>query len=126
MQFSKAAPTRKILHFRFQSYEKLIDFATKKVFLGACQIPGAEVVVKPTALPTKIKRWTVLASPFIDKRAREVWERRTFYRYMAVEMDRTKTRSFIDWVLDELPAGVNFRVQQHAFERLEENYERLK
>merc|ERR1711988_718118 len=46
----------------------------------------------------KIKKWTILSSPFVHKRAQETYELRRYRRLILFEADSSTTRQFLHWV----------------------------
>ena len=69
---------------------------------------GAEVR-GPIPLPTKITKWTVIRSPFIDKDSREQFEMRTHRRLIDVIDPKPET---MDALLNlDLPAGVDIELK---------------
>ena len=71
---------------------------------------GAEVK-GPIPLPTKINKWTVIRSPFIDKDSREQFELRTHRRLIDVIDPKPET---MDALLNlDLPAGVDIELKSY-------------
>jgi len=69
---------------------------------------GAQVS-GPVPLPTKIERFTVMRSPFIDKDSQEHFEIRTHNRLIDVMDPDSKT---IDMLMRlNLPAGVDIEIK---------------
>ena len=93
---------------------KLKSFDSKVVEQAAKQIvdvvlrSGAKVI-GPIPLPTKIKKWTVLRSPHIDKRGMESFEMRTFKRLIDIIEPTAKTIELLSHL--ELPAGVGIDIK---------------
>jgi len=67
------------------------------------------VVVGPVPLPTKIEKFTVIRSPFIDKDSREQFEIRTHKRLIDVVEPSSKTIDAL--VRLNLPAGVDVEIK---------------
>ncbi len=66
-------------------------------------------VVGPVPLPTKIEKFTVTRSPFIDKDSREQFEIRTHKRLIEVREPSSKT---IEKLMElNLPAGVDIEIK---------------
>lgn len=72
------------------------------------QRTGAEIK-GPIPLPTRINRWTVMRSPFIDKDSREQFEMRTHRRLIDVFDPKAET---MDALLNlDLPSGVDIELK---------------
>ena len=66
-------------------------------------------MVGPVPLPTKIEKFCVIRSPFIDKDSREQFEIRTHKRLIDVLEPSTKT---IETLMKlSLPAGVDIEIK---------------
>ena len=72
------------------------------------QRTGAQVA-GPVPLPTEIKRFTVIRSPFIDKDSQEQFEIRTHKRLIDVLEPRRQTIS--ELMSLNLPAGVDIEIK---------------
>lgn len=68
------------------------------------------VVSGPIPLPTKINKYTVLKSPFVNKKSREQFEMRTHKRLLDI---LKPTAPVMDALMKlELPAGVDVEIRQ--------------
>ena len=66
-------------------------------------------VAGPIPLPTRIERYTVLRSPFIDKKSREQFEIRTHKRLLDILQPTPET---VDALMKlDLPAGVDVEIK---------------
>jgi small subunit ribosomal protein S10 len=63
----------------------------------------------PIPLPTRIERYTVLRSPFIDKKSREQFEIRTHKRLIYISEPTSKTVDALSSL--NMPAGVDIRIK---------------
>ena len=63
----------------------------------------------PIPLPTRIERYTVLRSPFIDKKSREQFEIRTHKRLIFITEPTAKTMDALAKL--NMPAGVDIRIR---------------
>ena len=82
-----------------QSAAKIVDTVRRT---------GAKVS-GPIPLPTRIRRFTVMRSPFIDKDSRESFEIRTHNRLVDIESPTKKT---IDSLMTlDLPTGVDMEIK---------------
>ena len=66
-------------------------------------------VTGPIPLPTRIERYTVLRSPFIDKKSREQFEIRTHKRLIYISEPTPQTINSLSSL--NLPAGVDIRIK---------------
>ena len=86
---------------------RLIDKSAKEI-VETAKRTGAQVR-GPVPLPSKIERFTVLASPHVDKDARDQYEIRTHKRLMDIVEPTDKT---VDALMKlELPAGVDVQIK---------------
>ena len=82
--------------------------ATRRQIVETAQRTGADVV-GPVPLPTRIEKFTVLRSPFIDKDSREQFEIRTHKRLVDILDPSSKT---VDALMRlSLPAGVDIEIK---------------
>ena len=87
---------------------ELIDKSSKAI-VDTVAKAGAKVA-GPIPLPTRINKYTVLKSPFVNKKAREQFEMRTHKRLIDI-LDPTS--SVMDALMRlELPAGVDVEIKQ--------------
>lgn len=96
------------IRVRLKSYDnRVLDQAAEEILDTAIRT-GAQVV-GPVPLPTEHEKFTVNASPFIDKNSREQFEIRTHKRMIDIMDPTPKT---IDSLMHlELPAGVGIEVK---------------
>ena len=66
-------------------------------------------MVGPVPLPTRIERFTVMRSPFIDKDSRDHFEMRTHKRLIDVVEPGSKTIENLTRL--NLPAGVDIEIK---------------
>jgi len=66
-------------------------------------------VAGPIPLPTRIERYTVLRSPFIDKKSREQFEIRTHTRLIFISEPTPQTVDSLSSL--NMPAGVDIRIK---------------
>ncbi len=86
----------------------LLDQSAKQVAETARK-SGAEIA-GPMPLPTKIKKYTVLRSPHVNKDAREQFEMRVHRRMVEINNSNPKTIASLTAV--NLPAGVGIEIKQ--------------
>ena len=96
------------IRIRLKAYDhKVLDQSARRI-VEAAESSGA-IIVGPVPLPTKIEKFTVIRSPFIDKDSREQFEIRTHKRLIDVVEPGSKT---IDTLMRlNLPAGVDIEIK---------------
>ena len=96
------------IRIRLKAYDhRVLDSSAQRI-VETAERTGAKVV-GPVPLPTRIERWTVRRSPFIDKDSQEHFEMRTHKRLIDVVDPDTKT---IDTLMRlNLPAGVDIEIK---------------
>ena len=78
------------IRIRLKAYDhRVLDQSVRQI-VDTAERTGA-VVVGPVPLPTKIEKFTVIRSPFIDKDSREQFEIRTHKRLIDVVDPKSKT-----------------------------------
>jgi small subunit ribosomal protein S10 len=99
-------PTQKI-RIRLKAYDhKILDQSAGNI-VETAESTGAKVA-GPVPLPTRIERFTVMRSPFVDKDSQEHFEIRTHKRLIDVINPDSKT---IDTLMRlNLPAGVDIEI----------------
>ncbi|MBC7326688.1 30S ribosomal protein S10 [bacterium] len=95
------------IRIKLQGYDhRLVDECTRKI-VETAKDTGAKVV-GPVPLPTKIKRWCVIRSPFIDKTSMEHFEIRIHKRLIDIIEPSSK---IVDALMQlELPSGVDIEI----------------
>ncbi len=98
----------KRIRIRLKAYDhRVLDNSVQQI-VDAAERTGA-VVVGPVPLPTRIEKFTVIRSPFIDKDSREQFEVRTHKRLIDILDPGAKT---IDNLMRlNLPAGVDIEIK---------------
>lgn len=99
---------REKIRIRLKAYDhRVLDQSARRI-VEAAQSTGAEIV-GPVPLPTKVEKFTVIRSPFIDKDSREQFEIRTHKRLIDVIEPGSKT---VDTLMRlNLPAGVDIEIK---------------
>jgi small subunit ribosomal protein S10 len=96
------------IRIRLKAYDHRVLDQSAKQIVETAERTGAQVV-GPVPLPTKIEKFTVIRSPFIDKDSREQFEIRTHKRLIDVVDPGSKT---IDTLMRlNLPAGVDIEIK---------------
>jgi small subunit ribosomal protein S10 len=96
------------IRIRLKAYDcKVLDQSAEEIAQAANRT-GARAV-GPIPLPTKITRYTVLRSPFIDKKSREQFEVRTHKRLLDI---LGPTQQTLDALMKlDLAAGVDVELK---------------
>lgn len=106
-QRGAAQPTQKI-RIRLKAYDhKILDQSAAQIVQTA-ESTGAQVA-GPVPLPTRIEKYCVIRSPFIDKDSQEQFEIRTHKRLIDVLEPSQKTISALMRL--NLPAGVDIEIK---------------
>jgi small subunit ribosomal protein S10 len=100
-------PKQKI-RIKVRGYDhRLVDQSVEQI-VETAERTGA-VVAGPVPLPTKIEKFCVLRSPFIDKDSREQFEMRTHKRLIDILGPTTKTIDALTQL--QLPSGVEIDIR---------------
>ena len=96
------------IRIRLKGYDhRVLDQSAQRI-VETAERTGARVV-GPVPLPTRIERFTVMRSPFIDKDSQEHFEMRTHKRLIDVLEPTPKT---VDALMRlNLPAGVHIEIK---------------
>jgi small subunit ribosomal protein S10 len=96
------------IRIRLKAYDhRVLDDSVRKI-VDAAERTGA-AVIGPVPLPTRIEKFTVNRSTFIDKDSREQFEIRTHKRLIDVLEPGTKTIENLTKL--DLPAGVDIEIK---------------
>jgi len=96
------------IRIRLKAYDHRVLDASARRIVETAERTGARVV-GPVPLPTRIEKFTVRRSPFIDKDSQEHFEVRTHKRLIDVVDPDAKT---IDMLMRlNLPAGVDIEIK---------------
>src|SRR3972149_11102693 len=100
-------PKQKVRIRRKASDHRILDQSAAQI-VETAQRTGA-VAIGPVPLPTRIQKFTVLRSPFIDKDSREQFEIRTHKRLIDILDPSSKT---VDALMRlSLAAGVDIEIK---------------
>ena len=95
------------IRIRLKAFDHRILDQSAGQIVETAERTGA-MVVGPVPLPTRIEKFTVIRSPFIDKDSREQFEVRTHKRLIDVVEPGSKT---VDQLMRlQLPAGVDIEI----------------
>lgn len=96
------------IRIRLKAYDhRVLDQSVRQI-VDTAERTGA-MIVGPVPLPTRIEKFTVIRSPFIDKDSREQFEIRTHKRLIDVVEPSSKTIDAL--VRLNLPAGVDVEIK---------------
>ena len=96
------------IRIKLKSYDyNLVDMSAEKI-VKTVKTTGA-VVNGPIPLPTNKRKFTVLRSPFVNKKSREQFELSSYKRLMDIYSSSSKT---VDALMKlELPSGVEVEIK---------------
>src|SRR5213079_1304354 len=96
------------IRIRLKAFDhKILDQSAQQI-VETAERTGA-VVAGPVPLPTRIERFTVIRSPFIDKDSREQFEMRTHKRLIDILDPNPRV---VDALMRlSLPAGVSIEIK---------------
>lgn len=96
------------IRVRLKAYDhRLLDQSAAQI-VEVAERTGA-MVAGPIPLPTRIEKFCVIRSPFIDKDSREQFEIRTHKRLLDILEPTSKTIDALTQL--NLPAGVNIEIK---------------
>jgi len=96
------------IRIRMEAYDhRVLDQSAAKI-VDTAKSTGARVC-GPIPLPTRIERYTVLRSPFVDKKSREQFEIRTHKRIIDIEEPTAQTVDALHSLV--MPAGVDIKIK---------------
>jgi len=96
------------IQIRMEAYDnEALDQSASEI-VDTAKRTGARVR-GPIPLPTRISRYTVLRSPFIDKKSREQFEIRTHKRLIYITEPTAETVDALSSL--NMPAGVDIRIK---------------
>ena len=99
---------RQKIRIRLKAYDhRVLDQSARKIVEEA-ERTGAQCV-GPVPLPTRIEKYVVTRSPFIDKDSREQFEIRTHKRLIDIIEPSAKTLDSLTQL--NLPAGVDIEIK---------------
>ena len=96
------------LRIRLKAYDHRVLDQSARLIVDTAERTGA-TIVGPVPLPTRIERFTVRRSPYVDKDSQEHFEIRTHNRLIDIVDPDSKT---IDTLMRlNLPAGVDIEIK---------------
>lgn len=99
------------IRIRLKAYDhRVLDQSTRQI-VDTTKRTGA-VIAGPVPLPTRIRKYTVLRSPHVDKKSREQFESRTHKRLIDILEPTSQTVEALMKL--DLPAGVDVEIKTYA------------
>ena len=96
------------IRIKLKAFDHRVLDASAKQIVESAQRAGA-VVAGPVPLPTRIRRYTVMRSPFIDKDSRDQFETRTHKRLIDILEPTSRT---VDTLMRlQVPSGVDIEIK---------------
>ena len=95
------------IRLKLKAYDHRVLDRTVSAIVEAVKRTGADVR-GPVPMPTKIKRYTVLRSPHVNKDSREQFEQRTHKRLIDVFEPNQKLVDALSRL--DVPAGVEIKI----------------
>lgn len=96
------------IRIKLKAYDHTLLDASAAEIVETARRTGARVS-GPVPLPTRVRRWTVLRGPFIDKKSREQFEMRTHKRLLDIH---EPTQQTLDALMRlDLAAGVDVEIK---------------
>ena len=98
------------IRIRLKAFDhRLLDQSTRQI-VDTTRRTGA-VIAGPVPLPTRIRKYTVLRSPHVNKKSREQFESRTHKRLIDILEPTPQTVEALMKL--DLPAGVNVEIKTY-------------
>ena len=97
-----------VIRIRMEAYDHAILDQSAQEIVDTAKRTHSEVH-GPIPLPTRIERYTVLRSPFIDKKSREQYEIRTHKRIIDILDPNARTVEALNRLV--VPAGVFIKIK---------------
>ena len=103
-----SGPNHEVIRIRMEAYDHAVLDQSAQEIVDTAKRTHSEVH-GPSPLPTRIERFTVLSSPFIDKKARQQFEIRTHKRLIDIVQATAKTIEALNKL--SVPAGVEIKIK---------------
>ena len=105
------ASAKEVIRIRMEAYDhSALDQSAQEIVETAKRTHSE--VHGPIPLPTRIERYTVLSSPFVNKKARQQFEIRTHKRVIDIVEATAKTIEALNKL--NLPGGVEIKIKAIA------------
>ena len=106
-----SAGANEVIRIRMEAYDHSVLDQSAQEIVDTVKRTHSEVH-GPIPLPTRIERYTVLSSPFVNKKARQQYEIRTHKRLIDIVQATAKTIEALNKL--SLPAGVDIKIKASA------------
>jgi small subunit ribosomal protein S10 len=107
LETTKRMPQQRI-RIKLRAFDHRVLDASARQIVESAERTGA-VVAGPVPLPTRIRKYTVIRSPFIDKDSRDQFETRTHKRLIDILEPTSRT---VDTLMRlQLPSGVDIEIK---------------
>lgn len=103
-----SGPVHEVIRIRMEAYDHAVLDLSAQEIVDTAKRTHSEVH-GPIPLPTRVERFTVLSSPFIDKKARQQFEIRTHKRLIDIVQATAKTIEALNKL--SVPAGVEIKIK---------------
>jgi small subunit ribosomal protein S10 len=100
--------SHEVIRIRMEAYDHAVLDQSAQEIVDTAKRTHSEVH-GPIPLPTRVERFTVLSSPFIDKKARQQFEIRTHKRLIDIVQATAKTIEALNKL--SVPAGVEIKIK---------------
>jgi small subunit ribosomal protein S10 len=107
----KVSGATEVIRIRMEAYDHSVLDQSAQEIVDTVKRTHSEVH-GPIPLPTRIERYTVLSSPFVNKKARQQYEIRTHKRLIDIVQATAKTIEALNKL--SLPAGVDIKIKASA------------
>ncbi len=97
-----------VIRIRMEAYDHAVLDQSAQEIVDTAKRTHSEVH-GPIPLPTRVERYTVLASPFIDKKSRQQFEIRTHKRLIDIVQATAKTIEALNKL--NVPPGVEIKIK---------------
>jgi len=99
------------IRIRLKAFDhRLLDQSTRQI-VDTTKRTGA-VIAGPVPLPTRVRKYTVLRSPHVNKKSREQFESRTHKRLIDILEPTSQTVEALMKL--DLPAGVDVEIKTYG------------
>lgn len=106
-----SSKSHEVISIRLEAYDHAVLDQSALEIVETAKRTHSEVH-GPIPLPTRIERYTVLAGPNIDKKARQQFEIRTHKRLIDIKQVTARTIEALNKLT--LPAGVDIKIKASA------------
>ncbi|MFO0034307.1 MAG: 30S ribosomal protein S10 [Planctomycetota bacterium] len=103
-----SGPVHEVIRIRMEAYDHAVLDQSAQEIVDTAKRTHSEVH-GPIPLPTRVERFTVLSSHFIDKKARQQFEIRTHKRLIDIVQATAKTIEALNKL--SVPAGVEIKIK---------------